>query len=159
MPQTLDATTDNQPDARVSDMATRDDAHDGLQQLAADESAVRYPPLPAWFFAAMAAIVAALCLAPLLPSGSAQSSSRLALTVLAVVLAGRWWWREGVAGVRVPVRDMAGFLALLVGVQLVALGAASGLDAGWPWVVAAVVSAAVVLATGRRYRQETGRAA
>lgn len=135
-----------------------EEARRSLAGVRADEDSVRYPPLPAWFFAAMALIVAALFCAQLLGSADA-SSATLALAIVAVVLGTRMWLRRQDVGWVTPrLGDMASFLALLLG-TFVACWAVSALaDTRWVWPVGAVVGAVVVLRTGTAYRREFGDA-
>ena len=132
------------------------EAREALQQLAADESAVRYPPIPGWFFVVQAALVACLHLARLLPPSDASSAS-FAVAVAAVVLGSRYWMnRDGVAWASARLADMAPFLAAILGSMVAcwAIDASTGAD--WVWIVGAVVSAAVVLRTGRTYVRTYG---
>ncbi|MPQ96665.1 hypothetical protein GB931_01765 [Modestobacter sp. I12A-02628] len=131
-------------------------AAEARQQLARDEAAVRYPPLPTWFFAAMAVLVAALFLVQLLPSDDA-GQARIAVAVVAVVLGSRYWLnRPGVAWVAPHLPDMAWFLVAVLGSYAACwvVWGTIGLDA--VWVAGAALAAGVVLVTGRRYRREFG---
>ena len=137
---------------------TADDARRTLRQLSSDEAAVRYPPLPRWFFLAQAVLVACLCLAQLLPPSDARNAT-FAVAVAAIVLGCRYWlYRDQVAWVSVPFRDMAPFLAAVLGVFLGCLVVAESTGARWMWIVGAVVVAGIVLGTGQRYRREFGDA-
>jgi hypothetical protein len=132
------------------------EARETLQQLSQDEHAVRYPPLPRWFFLALATLLAGLFLAQLLPPSDARNAT-YAVTVAAIVLGGRYWLiRDQVAWVSPSLRDMLPFLAALLGTALVCLVVAETTDAWWAWIVGAVVVAGVVLGTGRSYRQAYG---
>lgn len=135
---------------------TPQQAQQALQQLASDQDAVRYPPLPRWFFAVMAGLVALLHLAQLLAPSDA-SSVRFALAVVAIVVGGRYWLhRDGVAWVKVRLSDMAPFLAAVLGTYAVCWMVSATSGAGWVWIVGAAIAGGVVMATGRRYRQEFG---
>lgn len=130
-----------------------------LARLAEDESAVRYPPLPRWFFLAMSAIVAALCLVRLLPSEAAAAVLSVALSAVAGLIASRYWLRrDGVCWASMRWRDMAGFLVAVVGTFAVCALVAGTTGAEWVWALGAAVAAAVVLGTGRSYRKEYGDA-
>jgi hypothetical protein len=130
-----------------------------LDQLSDDESAVRYPPLPRWFFAAQAAVVAGLCLAQLLPSSDSRNAT-FAVAVVALVLGGRYWlYRDQVAWVSPSLRDMLPFLAGLLGTVLACLVVEETTGAWWCWIVGAVVAAGIVLGTGHTYRKTYGDAA
>jgi hypothetical protein len=132
------------------------EARQTLQQLAADESAVRYPPLPRWFFAAMAAVVAALYLARLLPPSDADQAT-FAVAVVAVVLGARYWlYRDGVSWVSVRPSDMVPFLAAVCGTYGMCWVVSAATGAWWCWIPGAVLAAAVVLRTGQAYRREFG---
>lgn len=142
----------------TQDPSSSNDARETLRQLAADEDAVRYPPLPGWFFAAMAALVAGVNLAHLLPK-SDSPKALLALSLVAVVLGCRYWLnRDGVSWVSPKLRDMVPFLAGLLGTMAVCWAIAEYADATWIWMVGAVICAAIVLRTGQTYRREFGSA-
>jgi hypothetical protein len=137
---------------------TPDEARATLRQLMEDESAVRYPPLPRWFFVAQAALVAGICLAQLLPPSDARNAA-FAVAVVAMVLGGRYWlYRDQVAWVSPSFRDMAPFLAAVLGTVLACLVVAGTTDAWWIWIVGAVVVAGIVLRTGHTYRKAYGDA-
>ena len=132
------------------------DAREALRRLAADADAVRYPPIPRWFFVVMAAAVAALHLAQLLPSDDTGEAT-FAVAVAAAVLGSRYWLnRDGVSWVSPRVADMVPFMSALLGTSALcwALDATTG--AWWVWIAGAVVAGAVVLVTGHRYVQEFG---
>jgi len=136
------------------------DARSTLDQLAADEAAVRYPPLPRWFFPAQGVLIAGLLLAQLLPSTSDARSATAAVAVAAVVLGGRYWlFRDQVAGVQPSVRDMLPFLAAILGTVIACLVVDATTGAWWIWIIGAVVVAGIVLGTGRSYRKTYGDAA
>jgi hypothetical protein len=135
---------------------SRREARETLRQLAEDESAVRYPPIPRWFFVAMAALVAGLHLARLLPPSDAGKAT-FAVAVAAVVLGSRYWInRDGVAWVSVKFTDMAPFLAAVYGTFGLCWVVAATTGAWWAWIVGAVVAGGIVLRTGAAYRQEFG---
>ena len=135
------------------------DARAQLAQVAADEAAVRYPPLPRWFFVTQAALAAGVLLAQLLPPSDARSAT-FGSAVAALVLGGRYWlFRDRVSGVWPSVRDMLPFLAAVVGAVLVCLVVAETTGAQWVWAVGAAVVAGTVLITGRAYRRTYGDAA
>jgi hypothetical protein len=135
------------------------DAQRTLAQLSADASAVRYPPLPRWFFLAQAALTACLCLAQLLPSSDARHAT-FAVTVTAVVLGGRYWlYRDQVSGVSPSLRDMGPFLTGALGTVAACLVIEETTGAWWVWIVGAVLVAGIVLGTGHRYRKTYGDAA
>ncbi|NEK58157.1 hypothetical protein GCU56_09755 [Geodermatophilus sabuli] len=134
------------------------DARAMLDQLAADETAVRYPPLPRWFFPAQAALTAALLLAQTLPPSDARPAT-FAVAVAAIVLGGRYWvFRDQVAGVRPSAGDMLPFLGGVLGAVVVCLVVQETTGAWWVWIPGAVVVAGIVLGTGRRYRETYGDA-
>ncbi|WP_164704496.1 hypothetical protein [Blastococcus litoris] len=148
-------------------MATQDgaptphEAQEMLRQLAGDEEAVRYPPIPAWFFAVQAGAVAALHLIRLLPSSDAGRTAQL-VAILAIALAAgglgsRYWLnRDGVGWVSMKLTDMVPFLAAILGSFAVCWAVAEATGARWVWIVGAVFSAAVVFVTGARYRRTYG---
>jgi hypothetical protein len=140
---------------------TPDEARETLRQLHDDAEAVRYPPIPAWFFAAQAAAIAGLHLVRLLPDSGSNRYVQL-IGILAIALAagglGQRYWlnRDGVSWATASPRDLLPFLALLLG-SFAACWAISGTTgAEWVWIVGAVFSAAVVLVTGARYRRQYG---
>ena len=135
---------------------SRDQAEQTLHQLGQDESAVRYPPLPRWFFPTMAAIVAGLALAQLMkPSESHQAT--LALGVVVLVLASRYWLnRDGISWTSARFTDTVPFLLGILGTFALSWVISTTTGAGWIWAVGAVVAAGIVLRTGRSYRREFG---
>ncbi|NEK86253.1 hypothetical protein GCU60_10845 [Blastococcus saxobsidens] len=136
-----------------------EEARAALDQLSADESAVRYPPLPRWFFLAQAALVAGICLAQLLPRSDARNAM-FGAAVVAVVLGGRYWFhRPQVAWVAPSARDMFPFLAALLAVAVACLVVDATTGAEWIWIAGAVVAAGIVLFTGHAYRRAHGDAA
>ena len=135
---------------------SRDEAKQTLYQLGEDESAIRYPSLPQWFFPAMAALVAGLALAQMMePSRSHQAT--LALGVVALVLASRYWFnREGVSWASARFTDTAPFLLGILGTFALSWIVSATTGARWTWIVGAVVAAGIVIHTGRKYRRESG---
>ena len=133
-----------------------DEAKRTLREIDQAEGAVRYPPLPRWFFLVMAALVAGLALAQLLePSDSSKAT--LALAVVALVLASRYWLnRDGVSWASVGFTDMVPFLLGILGTFAVSGVIAATTGASWAWVVGAVLAGAIVIRTGRTYRREFG---
>ncbi|RBY89238.1 hypothetical protein [Blastococcus sp. TF02A-30] len=143
------------------DRPTPDEARETLRRLHQDAEAVRYPPIPAWFFAAQAAAVAGLHLVRLLPGSGggryAQLISVLAIALAAGGLGQRYWLnRDGVAWASARPRDMLPFLALLLGSFAACWAITETTGARWVWILGAAFSAAVVLVTGARYRQQYG---
>ena len=149
-------------------MATQDvgaptprEAQETLRRLADDENAVRYPPIPAWFFAVQAAAVAGLHLVRMLPDSDAGRLTQL-VAILAMALAtgglGSTFWlnRTGVAWTSSRFRDMAPFLVGVVGTYAASWVLAEVTGAAWVWLVGAAVAGTVVLVTGARYRREFG---
>jgi hypothetical protein len=137
---------------------TEHEAREALAQAAQDEDAVRYPPLPRWFFLAQAALVGCLCLAQLLPPSDARNAT-FGTAVAAIVLSGRYWlFRDRVSGVLPSFGDMLPFLAASAGTVLTCLVVAETTGAGWVWILGAVVVGAIVLSTGRTYRKTYGDA-
>ena len=135
-----------------------DEARNTLQQLTEDTNAVRYPPLPRWFFLAQAALVAGICLARLLPPSDAGKAT-LAVAIAAIVLGGRYWlYRDQVSWVSVSLRDMLPFLVGVLGTVLACFVIAETTSAWWVWIVGAVVAAGIVLRTGYTYRKTYGDA-
>jgi len=133
-----------------------DEAKRTLHELGRDESAVRYPPLPQWFFLAMAALVAGLALAQLLES-SDSSRATFALAVVAVVLASRYWLnRDGVSWASARFTDMLPFVLGILGTFAASAVIAATTGASWVWIVAAALAGAFVIRTGRTYRREFG---
>ncbi|TYP89148.1 hypothetical protein BD833_103305 [Blastococcus xanthinilyticus] len=127
-----------------------------LAQLARDEDAVRYPPIPRWFYVVQASAVAGISLAQLLPD-AAGSALVLGLAVVMGLLGHRYWLnRDGVSWASAKFSDMAGFLALLLGALAVGWLVDETTDAWWIWIVTAVFTAGVVLVTGYRYGREFG---
>jgi hypothetical protein len=136
-----------------------EDARRTLEQLTGDQTAVRYPPLPRWFFPVQAALVAGISLAQLLPS-AARSAVMVGCALGAVLLGARYWLnREGVSWVSLSVRDMAPFLLGVYGTLGACWVLAATTGARWTWVLGAVVTAAIVLRTGQTYRKAFGDAA
>ncbi|TKJ34587.1 hypothetical protein [Blastococcus sp. CCUG 61487] len=134
------------------------EARETLAQLSADAGAVRYPPLPRWFFAVQSLLVAGFFLAQLLPPDDAPKAS-IALALCAVVLGARYWiYRDDVSGVTPSLRDMRWYLAGILGVTLACVVVDATTDARWVWAVGAVVVATIVLWTGRTYVATYGRA-
>jgi hypothetical protein len=132
------------------------EARAALHQIAADESAVRYPPIPRWFFVVMAAVVAALYLAQLLPPDD-TSKATFALAVVAVVLGSRYWLnRDGVSWVSPRLADMVPFLTAVYGTFALCWAVDATTGAWWCWIAGAVVASVVVLVTGLRYVREFG---
>lgn len=139
-----------------SKQPSRDEAELTLHQLGQDEGAVRYPPLPRWFFPVMAAVVAGLALAQLMePHESHQVT--LALGVIALVIASRYWMnREGVSWASARFTDSVPFLLGILGTFALSWVVSATTGASWVWIVGAVVAGGVVLRTGGAYRQEHG---
>ena len=133
-----------------------DEAEQTLHQLGLDESTVRYPPLPQWFFPAMAALVAGLALAQLMePSESHRAT--LALGVIALVLSSRYWLnREGVSWASARFTDTVPFLLGILGTFALSWVVSATTGAWWIWIVGAVVAAGIVMRTGRTYRRGLG---
>jgi hypothetical protein len=132
------------------------EARAALRQVAADENAVRYPPIPRWFFVVMAAVVAALYLAQLLPPADA-SRATFAVAVVAVVVGSRYWFnRQGVSWVSPRLADMLPFLTAVLGTFALCWAVDATTGAWWCWIAGAVVGGAVVLVTGHRYVREFG---
>ena len=142
----------------AGDPTTPHDAAETLRQIDRDASVVRYPPIPLWFFIVMAALVAGLFLARLLPSSDAHQAT-LALGVVALVLGSRYWLnRPGVSWTSVKISDMVPFLVILYGAFGLCWVIAATSGAAWIWLVGAVVGGGVVLRTGLLYRREYGDA-
>lgn len=135
---------------------SRDEAAQTLHQLGQDESAVRYPPLPRWFYPAMAALVAGLALAQLMePPDSHQAT--LALGVVTLVLASRYWMnRDGVSWASARFTDSLPFLLGILSTFALSWVISATTTAWWVWIVGAVVAGGIVLRTGRTYRREFG---
>jgi hypothetical protein len=134
------------------------EARETLQQLSEDESAVRYPSLPWWFFIGQAALVAGLCLAQLLPPSDSPKAT-FAMAAAAIVMGvTQWLNRDGVSWVSVRFRDMVPFMAAVVGTIVLCLAVAETTGAWWVWIVGAAVAAGIVLRTGAAYRKEFGDA-
>lgn len=134
----------------------RAEAAQTLRQLADDESAVRYPQLPRWFFPVMAGLVAGLALVQLLDRVAAHRLT-LALGVVTLLLASRYWMnRDGVAWAAARFTDSLPFLLGVLGTFAVGWVVAATSGASWVWVVAAVVAGGIVLRTGYTYRQAHG---
>lgn len=132
---------------------TPEEARRALTQLAGDESAVRYPPLPWWFFVVQTCLLAGLFLAQILGGSDARNAS-FAVVVASAVLGGRYWfYRPGVAWVSAANADVGPFVLVVLGVIVVAGVAADTTGTPWAWVVGAVVAAALVLLVGRAYRK------
>lgn len=132
------------------------EARDTLAQLARDEDAVRYPPIPRWFFLVGAAVVAGVTLAQLLPS---KTAALVVLPLVAVMglLAHRYWFNaEGITGASVKVSDMAAYLTVILGTFGIGWLVEATTDAWWIWFPCAAVTAATVLVTGERYVREFG---
>ena len=121
-----------------------------------DENVVRYPPLPAWFFAVQALAVAGVLLAQLLEPDDALKVT-FAVAVIAVVLGSRYWLnRSGVGWVFPNARDTVPLVLVVLGVGVACWVVSAVTDVRWVWIVGAVAAAAAVLVTGRRSRQVFG---
>jgi hypothetical protein len=133
---------------------SRDEAEQTLHQLGQDESAVRYPPVPRWFFSTMAALVAALALAQLMEPAESHGAT-LALGVITFVLASRYWMnRDGVSWASARFTDSVPFLLGILGTFALSWAVSATTGAWWIWIVAAVVAGGIVLRTGQHYRRE-----
>lgn len=133
---------------------SRDEVVQTLHQLGQDESAVRYPPLPRWFFPAMAAMVAGLALAQLMEPAESHKVT-LALGVITLVLASRYWMnREGVSWASARFTESVPFLLSILGTFALSWVVSATTDAWWIWIVAAVVAGGLVLRTGHTYQRE-----
>ena len=142
----------------AGDPTTPQDAAETLRQLDRDASAVRYPPIPLWFFIVMAGLVGGLFLARMLPSPDAHQAT-LALGVVALVLGSRYWLnRPGVSWTSLKLSDMVPFLVAVYGAFGLCSIIAATTGAAWVWFVGALVGGGVVLRTGLLYRQEYGDA-
>ncbi|MGY2003768.1 hypothetical protein [Blastococcus sp. SYSU DS1024] len=131
------------------------EARDTLAQLAKDEEAVRYPPIPRWFFVVMATVVAGVALAQLLPPKTAALV--IPLVVVSALLAHRYWFNpEGVSGASVKLRDMVAYLTVVLGTFVACWLVEAFTDAWWIWFPGAAVVAGAVLVTGYRYVREYG---
>lgn len=134
------------------------EAREALAQLAEDEDAVRYPPIPRWFFLVGAAVVAGVALAQMLPPKTAGLVV-LPLVVVMGLLAHRYWFNaDGVSGASVKLGDMAGYLTVVLGTFAVGWLVEAATDAWWIWIPCAAVTATAVLVTGERYVREFGHA-
>ena len=136
---------------------SRDEAEKTLHQLGQDERAVRYPPLPRWFFPTMAALVGGLALAQLMePAESHQTT--LALGVITLVLGSRYWMnRDGVSWASARFTDSGAFLLGILGTFALSWVITATTGAWWIWIVAAVVAGGIVLRTGHTHRRETAQ--
>lgn len=135
---------------------THDEAKQTLHQLGQDESAVRYPPLPQWFFLAMASLVAGFALAQLMEPAESHRAT-LALGVVALVLASRFWLnRDGVSWAAARFVDMIPFLLGILGTFALSGVISATTGAWWIWIVGAVLGAGIVIRTGYTYRREFG---
>lgn len=138
------------------ELPSHDDAKEALEQLDQDERAVRYPPLPPWFFLVMAALVAGLGLAQLLPPPQ-STKVILALGVVALLLASRYWLnRDGVSWASASFIDMVPFLLGILGAFALSAVIAATTGAWWIWFVGAVTAGGIVVRTGHSYRREFG---
>ena len=134
-------------------MPSAQEARETLQQLTEDETAVRYPPLPRWFFIGQAALMASLYLAQLLPPSDAPKAT-FAVAVTAFTMGVTLWLnRDGVSWVSVRFSDMVPFMSAVVGTLIACLAVAETTGAWWIWIVGAVVGAGIVLRHGPVYRQ------
>jgi hypothetical protein len=135
---------------------TAREAREVLQQLGEDEDAVRYPPIPMWFFVVQAGAVAGILLAQLLGPSDAHQAT-VGVAVASIVLGSRYWLnRDGVSWVSVKLTDMAPFLAAVLGICAACWTFAATTGSRWVWIVGAIAAGAVVLHTGHRYRREFG---
>lgn len=128
------------------------EAREALEQTARDEDAVRYPPLPAWFFPVMASLAAALNVVQL---SSRSSLLMLCITAVAIAVGSQSWFNAaGRAWISPSLRDMLPFLAGILSAVVAAalLDEAAGLR--WAWIGSAIVCASIVLVTGRRYQRQ-----
>lgn len=132
------------------------EARDTLAQLAKDEDAVRYPPIPWWFFVVGATVVAGVTLAQLLPP---KTAGLVVLPLVAIMglLAHRYWFNaEGVTGASVKLTDMVPYLTVVLGTFVGCWLVEETTDAWWIWFPGAAVAAGAVLVTGFRYVREYG---
>lgn len=104
----------------------------------------------------MAAAVAGLYLARMLPPSQASAVS-LAVTVAAIVLGSRYWLnRDGVSWVSVKFGDLLPFMAVIAGTFGLCWAVSALTDARWIWIAGAVAAVVLVLRTGHVYRREFG---
>ena len=104
----------------------------------------------------MAAAVAGLHLARLLPPSDAHEAT-IAVGVAAIVLGSRYWLnREGASWVSVKFADMVPFLAAVLGTFGLSWVVSATTGAWWIWIVGAVVAGGIVLRTGQVYRRAFG---
>lgn len=137
---------------------TPDEARRALAQLSDAEDAVRYPPLPRWFFPAQALLVAGIFLTQLLPPDDAPKAL-FTVAVCGIVLGVRYWiYRDGVSGVTPDLRDMRWYLAGILGTTVTCFVVGETTDAWWIWIAGALVAAGIVLRTGSTYVKTYGHA-
>ncbi|GAB3826291.1 hypothetical protein [Kribbella italica] len=134
------------------------DAREQLEQLGKDEEAVRYPPLPRWFFGVTTTATAALYLAQLLSPSDARNATFALGVVVAVIAAFHWLNRPGVSWASMKFRDMVPFVASLGVIFVVCTVISETTSLSWVWIVGAAVAAGMVWRNGRAYRKEFGDA-
>lgn len=133
---------------------SRNEAEQTLHQLGRDENAVRYPPLPRWFFPVMAVLVAGLALAQLMEPPEAHRVT-LALGVIVLVIASRYWLnRDGISWASARFADSLPFLLGTLGTFALSWVISATTAAWWIWIVGAVVAGGIVIRTGHAYRRE-----
>ena len=102
----------------------------------------------------MAALVAGLALAQLMEPSESHKAT-LALGVVALVLASRYWLnRDGVSWASARRSDMVPFLLGILGTFALSGVVSATTGVWWIWTVGAVVAGGIVIRTGRTYRRE-----
>ncbi|PRX98799.1 hypothetical protein [Allonocardiopsis opalescens] len=144
-------------EAGAASRPTPEEAARVLDQIGRDRDAVRRLPAPAWYFPAVAAMVAAAHLSQLLPS-PVGALVALAVVAAAVLAVRRHADALGVVGWSVPPR-----IWLPMGALIATAPAAAVLDQvygqRWAWIAAAALGAGAVLAWGALHRRAVERGA
>lgn len=133
---------------------TQREAREALGLADKADSAVRNPVLPAWFFAAMAVLVAAVLLAQMLDT-TQRSTVMFGAVAIALLLNMTVQNKRGVSFAAFRFRDLAPFLVTVLVVIGGTAVAYAVTEEDWVWAVGAGLAAIVVLVTGAAYRRRT----
>lgn len=125
----------------------QDAARDALEAAARAESVVLHPTLPRWYFPVMAAVVAAVMGAHMLPSG--ERIALLGAAVVVILAVNRHAQAStGIVWDSTRLRGQVPFLVAVLGVVVATAIADLLTDNERVWAAGAAVAAAVVLVAG-----------